>query len=324
MVSALLVVLVLAMIASVRLGAAGLSWHDFFHAYFHYTGTTDDVIVRQLRMPRVFVAVEVGAALAVAGGVIQGMTRNPLADPGILGINAGAALFVAIGIEIVGVSTPSQFVWFAFPGAALGTLLAFTLALVGRGRPTALKLTLAGAITGSVLTALTEAIIVLKSDVAGDYSLWALGDVGGRSIDVVYVTAPIVAVGLIIAFALGGSLNAVSLGEEMAHALGVGVMRTRVLGLLATVLLAGAAVAAAGPIVFVGVAVPNGIRALVGNDYRWLLPVSALGGAIFVLCADLVGRIVDRPTELQTGIVVAIVGGPIFLALVSRRRLARV
>jgi len=309
-------------VTEVRLGAAGLTWDQFFHAYFHYTGTAGDIIVRRLRGPRLFVAVEVGIALAVAGTVIQGLTRNPLADPGILGVNAGAGLFVVIGIGIFGARSPYQFVWFAFPGAALAAAVAFFLAAVGKGRATPLKLTLAGVITASIFSALTEAVVFLSVAVADDYRFWAVGDVGGRYMNVVYATAPFVLVGLVIALPMGRALNSLSLGEDVARSLGQRVTLTRLAGVLAVILLAGGSVAAAGPIAFVGLAVPNAVRSLVGNNYRWILPIAAISGAAFVLGTDIVARLIERPAEIETGVIISAIGAPVFLILVSRRRLA--
>ena len=314
--------LAVASIASARFGAAGISWHAVFHAYLHDTGSDDDVIVRDLRGPEILVAIEVGAALAAAGALMQGLTRNPLADTGILGINAGAALFVIIGIAEFGVTSPEELAWFAFPGAALGTGLAFSLAVVGRGRATPLKLTLAGVITGAILGGFTQLVLFLHPQIAQNYIFWASGDVNGRTMQVVYDTGPVVAVGIAAAILLGPALNGLSLGEDVARSLGQRVERTRLGATLATVLLAGAAVAAAGPMAFVGLAAANIVRSLIGNDYRWILPLSAVYGAAFVVTADLVGRVILRPEELETGIAVSIIGAPIMIYLVSRRRLA--
>jgi iron complex transport system permease protein len=306
---------------ALRVGAADMTWQEFFHAYFHYTGTDDDIIVRGLRGPRMFISVEVGAALATAGAVIQGLTRNPLADPGILGINAGAALFVVLGIGVFGAAQADQYVWFAFPGALLAALVAFVLAAVGRGRPTPLKLTLAGVITAALCGALTEAVTFLSPAVANDYRFWAVGDVGGRDMSVVDAVTPPIVIGLLLAMPIARALNGLSLGEEVARSLGQRVALTRFVAVAAVILLAGGSVAAAGPIAFVGLAVPNAVRALVGNDYRWILPLSGVLGAVFVLAADIVARTIVRPAEIETGLVIEAIGAPVFLFLVSRRRL---
>ena len=318
---ALPVALLVSAAASVRVGAAGLTWQQFFHAFVHYTGTDDDIIVRSLRVPRLLVSVEVGSALAVAGGVMQGLTRNPLADPGILGINAGAALFVVIGIGVFGATAPGQYLWFAFFGAVLAAAAAFAISATGRGRPTPLKLTLAGVITAALCGALTDAVTFLSPAIADDYRFWIIGDVGGRNLSVVYATAPAVLAGLLIALPAGRALNALSLGEDVARSLGQRTGLTRAAAVAAVVLLAGGAVAAAGPIAFVGLAVPNAVRSLTGNDYRWILPMSAVAGAVFVVCADIIARVIERPAEIETGLVISAVGAPVFLYLVSRRRL---
>lgn len=306
---------------SLRVGAAGMSWTEFFHAYFHYTGTDDDIIVRSLRGPRLLISVEVGAALAVAGAVIQGLTRNPLADPGILGVNSGAALLVVIGIGVFGANQPGQYVWFAFPGALLAALVAFAISAAGKGRPTPLKLTLAGVITASLCGALTEAVTFLSPAVANDYRFWAIGDVGGRNMTVVAAVTPPILAGLLAAMALSRALNGLSLGEDVARTLGQRVGLTRLAAVVAVVLLAGGSVAAAGPIAFVGLAVPSAVRALAGNDYRWILPLSAVGGAVFVLGTDIVARTIERPAEIETGLVIEAIGAPVFLFIVARRRL---
>lgn len=318
-----LVLLVVLASAAVRLGSVTLSWHQFWHALFHSTGTDDDVIVRDLRLPEVLVAVEVGAALAVAGGLMQGLTRNPLADPGILGVNAGASLFVVLAIAVLGLQLPSQFEWFALPGAAFGTGLSLVLALVGRGRPTPLKLTLAGVINASILGAGTAMVIFLSPAIAQSYSLWVGGSVDGRTMSVVYATAPLIATGLLLAVGLGQALNGLSLGEEVARGLGQRVGRTRLLATVAAVLLAGGSVAAAGPIGFIGLAVPNAVRRLTGHDYRWVLPLSAVYGAVFLVAVDLASRYVLRPQQIPTGIAVSAIGGPLFIWIVARRQLVR-
>ncbi|MEJ1960996.1 MAG: iron ABC transporter permease [Gammaproteobacteria bacterium] len=319
-----LTALLLVSVAALQFGAVELHWHAIFDAYLNYSGSRSDVIVRDLRAPGLFVAVEVGAALAVAGGLMQGVTRNPLADPGILGVNAGAAMSTVVAIGIFHVSAPEKLVWYAFPGAVLGTVLSFSLALAARGRMTPLKLTLAGVITASMLGAATALVVLLNPSVGDNLRFWFLGDVNGRSMHVVLATAPFVVVGLVVAVMLGRSLNALSLGEDTARSLGQNVTRIRITSSAAAVLLAGGAVAAAGPIGFVGLAVPNGVRLLVGNDYRWILPLSAIYGAAFGVAVNLAARVVLRPETIETGVAIALIGTPIFLVLVSRRQLAQV
>ncbi|WP_261562100.1 FecCD family ABC transporter permease [Frankia tisae] len=315
------VLLVFTAVLSLRVGAAPVGWHQFVHALFHYTGTQQDMIVRDLRGPRVLVAMEVGIGFAVAGTLVQGLTRNPLADPGIFGINAGAALSVVIGISVFGAVRPAEYVWFAFPGALAASTTAFVISIAARGRPTPVTLTLAGVITATLCSAVTGIITFLNPAVAEGFQFWVIGNVGGRGIKVVVATAPVVVLGLAVALTLGRSLNALSLGEDVARTLGQRVGVTKAAAIVAVILLAGASVAAAGPIAFVGLAVPNALRTIIGDDYRWLLPLSALTGATFVLGTDVIGRVIDRPTEFQTGLVISAIGAPLFLYLVSRRRI---
>lgn len=311
--------LVVACPVGLRLGAASISWHDVAHALFDYRGSYTDVVVRDFRVPEVLIAIEVGAALAVAGALMQGLTRNRLADPGILGINAGASLFVVLGIVLIGVSAPIDFVWFAFPGAVLGVGMGSLVAIVGRGRSTPLKLTLGGVITGTILGTATQIVVMLNPLLSGEQVYWATGDVNGKTMSVLYATLPMVAVGLLIAMPLGRALNGMSMGEDIARSLGQRVAATRAAVILATTLLAGGAVAAVGPFAFVGFAVPHIVRARVGNDYRWILPLCAVYGAALVVVAEIVGRVIITPNVMPTGEVIAIGGGVMFLVSVCRR-----
>lgn len=316
--------LLLAVGFGVRYGALPIGWHAFFHAFLHDTHSYDDEVVRDQRAPEVLLAVTVGAALAVAGAVMQGLSRNPLADAGILGITPGASLAVVIGMAYFSAASYVSFVLWALPGALVGVLVGYGIALTGPGRPTPLKLTLAGVITGSLLGAGTEIIVFLHPQLQLSYVFWATGDVDGRNMPVVYATAPFIAAGLLIAMPLGRALNGLSLGDDLARTLGQHVERTRLAVLIATVLLAGASVAAAGPIGFIGLAAPTCVRALVGNDYRWIIPLAAVYGAIFLVVADILSRVVMAPTVIPSGLVVSILGVPFFVVMVSRRRLVNV
>jgi iron complex transport system permease protein len=311
-------------LVGVRVGALPLSWHDVFHAFVHDTGTYDDQVLLDQRLPEVVLAVAVGAALAVSGAVLQGLSHNPLADAGILGITPGASLFVVVGMAYFGASSYVSFVWWALPGALVGVLLGYGFALAGRGPITPLKLTLAGVITGTILGAGTEIVVFLSPQLQLSYVFWATGDVDGRNIPVVWATAPFIIVGLLVAIPLGRALNGLGLGEDVARALGQRVERTRAAAILATVLLAGAAVAAAGPIGFIGLAAPTIVRSMVGNDYRWILPLSAVYGAVFLVIADILSRIVMAPRVIPSGLVMAVIGVPFFLFRVARTKMTKV
>lgn len=316
--------LVVSCLASVAVGAKGIPLDAVWQALTTPTGTEDDVIVLQLRLPRTLFGVLVGAALGLAGALIQGHTRNPLADPGLLGINAGAGFFVVIGIYLLGVTSPIGYVWFALAGAALAGVVVFLAGGTGRGGPTPVTLALAGAAVAALLVALTSAVILADVDTLDAYRFWVVGSLAGRPIEVLTQVCWFLGVGALLALASAPALNALALGDDVARSLGYSVARIRATGILAITLLAGTATAMCGPIAFVGLVVPHVIRSFTGPDHRWLLPCSALFGAVLLLVADVVGRIVVRPGELQVGIVLALIGGPFFVALVRRRSLVNV
>jgi iron complex transport system permease protein len=285
-------------------------------------GVNDHLIVRSLRVPRTFAGLLVGMALGVAGAMMQGLARNPLADPGILGVNAGAALFVVIAIHVFGVGSLLGYVWFAFAGAAVTSVAVYTLSALGREGATPVKLALAGAAVTAFMASITSAILLLDVATLDQFRFWAVGSLAGRDSRLVTQVAPFVAVGVVMALASGRILNALALGDDVARALGQKVGLARAFSAASVVLLVGAATAAAGPIGFVGLTVPHVARAITGPDYRWVLPYSAVLAPILLLGADVVGRVIARPGEVQVGIVTALVGSPFFVALVRRRKLA--
>jgi iron complex transport system permease protein len=292
-------------------------------AIWHYDPSLNDhLIVRSLRVPRTVLGLAVGAALGLAGAVMQGVTRNPLADPGILGIEAGASLAVVIGIYAFGIGSLAGYVWFAFAGAAAASVVVYTLGSMGRGGATPVKLALAGAALASLLGSFTSAILLTDLATLDQFRFWVVGSLAGRGGDIAVQVLPFLAVGTILALGSARSLNALALGDDVARSLGQRVHAARAVAALAVVILCGAAVAAAGPIAFVGLTIPHVARALCGPDYRWVLPWSMVLAPVLLLGADIIGRLVARPGELQVGIVTALVGAPFFIALVRRRRLA--
>ena len=319
----LLALLVLALLASIAFGTKIIPLSHVWSALVAPTGTEDDVVIRSLRVPRTLLGLLVGVALGLAGALIQGHTRNPLADPGLLGVNAGAAFFVVVGIYVFGVTTLLGYVWFAFAGAMVASTAVFLLGSAsGRGSPTPVSLALAGAALSFLLGGLVSAIILTDTNALDAYRFWNVGSLAGRDSAVAGQVVWFIVAGVLIALASAPALNALSLGDDVARSLGQSVRRTRVLGVVAITLLAGGATAACGPIAFVGLVVPHLARSLTGPDHRWLLPASALMGAVLLLAADVLGRVVARPGELQVGIVLAIVGAPFFIALVRRKKLA--
>lgn len=272
------------------------------------------------RIPRTVLAVVVGAALGVSGALMQGVTRNPLADPGILGVNMGASLAVVVGIAFFGLTAASSFLWVAIVGAGVTATAVYTIGSLGRGGPTPLKLALAGAASSAALASFISAIMLPRGDVSGSIRSWQIGGVGGGTFESIRLALPFLAVGFLVAMLSARSLDSLALGDELAAGLGERVAVARASAALAAVVLCGAATAVTGPIGFVGLVVPHACRLLVGVDHRWLLPFSAVVGAALLTGADVLGRIVARPAEIDVGIVTALVGAPFFIYIVRRQK----
>ncbi len=308
-------------LASLAIGSRAVPLHDVIAAFTNYDGSDAHAIVRDLRVPRTELGLLIGAALGAAGALMQGTTRNPLAEPGILGINAGAAFAVVVAIRFLGASSVSAYMAFALAGAGLTTVLVLGLGASGRGGPTPVRLALAGAVLTALLVSLTSAVLVFDAETLDAFRFWIAGSIAGRDADVALAVLPVIAAGMAIAFATGRSLNALALGDDVARALGQRVGRVRAVACLGFVLLAGGAVAAAGPIAFVGLVVPHVARGVVGADYRWIVPYAVVLGAVLLLASDVIGRIIAWPADLGVGIVTPLVGAPFFIALVRRRKL---
>ena len=318
-----LAALTLVVLCSIAVGTKPIAVRTVLDALFHYDATSNDhLIVRSLRIPRTIVGLMVGVALGLAGAVMQGVARNPLADPGILGVNAGASLFVVVAIYTFGIGSLLGYVWFAFAGAALTSVVVYSLGSLGREGATPVKLALSGAAITAFLGSITTAILLIDVATLDQFRFWAVGSLSGRDGSIATQLAPFIAVGTIMALASGRALNALALGDDVARSLGQKVGLARLFSAASVVLLVGAATAAAGPIGFIGLTVPHVARAIAGPDYRWVLPYSAVLAPILLLGSDIIGRVVARPAELQVGIVTALVGSPFFVALVRRRKLA--
>jgi iron-siderophore transport system permease protein len=281
-----------------------------------------EAIVWGVRLPRTVCAVLVGLALGLSGALMQGLTRNPLADPGLLGVSAGASFAIVVAVAGLGVSSATGYVWFAFAGAFAGAVAVHLLGGLGHGGATPVKIALAGIALTFLLGSCTSAIVLRHPESLDRYRFWSAGSLTGADPALLWRMSPFLAAGAVLAVTAGPALNSLALGDDTAIALGrrLGAIRVRVV--LAITLLAGAAVAIAGPIVFIGLVVPHAARLITGPDHRWLLPVTALLAPCLLLFADIVGRVVARPEEVQAGIVVAFLGGPFFIALVRRQRMA--
>ncbi|MHC1560166.1 FecCD family ABC transporter permease [Actinomycetospora sp. C-140] len=324
---ALVGVALLVLLVSIGLGSRDIGLTQSWALLWGGPGAgdgTEAAIVRELRVPRGLLALAVGAALGLAGAVMQGLSRNPLADPGLLGVNAGAAAAVVAAIGVFGVGTITGYVWFGLVGAAVAMAVVHVLGATGRASGTPDRLVLAGAAVTAVLIALVNAALVLSPRTFDSFRFWNLGSLSGRGLDVLVAVAPFVAVGVLAAFAMARALDTLALGDRAGRALGLDVERTRVLAGAVVTVLAGAATAAVGPIAFLGLAVPHVVRFLVGPVHRWLLPYTAVLGAIVLLVADVVGRVVAPPGEIQVGVTTAVLGVPVFVALCRRRRLVGV
>ncbi|MGW2487060.1 FecCD family ABC transporter permease [Streptomyces sp. NPDC001606] len=314
------VVLLLVALASIAIGAKALSPDQVWHGLFQDTGTYGDVVVDE-RLSRTVLGLLAGAALGLAGAVLQALTRNPLADPGLLGINAGASAAVVTAITYFGVTSLTGYVWFAFLGAAVvGALVWF---LGGSRGATPVRLALAGTAISTALYGYLQAAMILDDAALARMRFWTVGSLASASDATIVQVLPFLAVGMVLALALARPLNAVEMGDDTARALGAGLGRTRALAMLAAVLLCGAATAACGPIAFVGLMVPHAVRSFTGPDLRWILPYATVLSPVLLLGADVIGRVVARPAELQVGIVTALIGGPVFIFLVRRRRTAQ-
>lgn len=315
-------VLAVVVVCSIAFGSKPISLGTVWQALLESDGSNDHLIVRSLRVPRTLLGLGVGIALGLAGGVMQGVTRNPLADPGILGVDAGAALAVVIAIYTFDVGSLSQYVWFAFAGAGIASVVVYLLGSLGRGGATPVKLALAGAALSALLTSLTSTVLLLDVQTLDQYRFWIVGSLAGRDGEIIGQVVPFLVVGVVLALLSARSLNTLALGDDVARSLGMRVPLARALSALAVVVLCGSATAAAGPIAFVGLTVPHVARAICGPDYRWILPWSLVLAPTLLLGADTIGRVIARPGEVQVGILTAFIGAPFFIALVRRRKLA--
>lgn len=310
------VILLACLMAGITWGAADIDPATVWQALTHFDGSTNHLIIRTVRLPRAIMAVVIGAALAVAGAIVQGLTRNPLASPDILGIEAGAAFAIVVAVFRFG-SSPSSLasIGFAFAGAAIVAVLVYWLGSLGRYGLTPMRLIIAGAALSYLVTSLTTSVLILSQRTLDEIRFWLAGSLAGKDLETLLQILPYVGVGLAMAIALSRQLTILALGEDVAQGLGLRTAWIKAAAATAVVLLAGSAVALAGPIGFIGLVVPHMTRFLVGVDYRWILPYSALLGGILLSLADLAARVIIQPQELPVGIMTALVGAPFFIYL---------
>ncbi|MGT2425803.1 FecCD family ABC transporter permease [Amnibacterium kyonggiense] len=305
--------------ASIVFGVRAVTWPDVVGGLSGASDTVAEAAVLK-RVPRTVLAMLVGAALGLAGAAMQGVTRNPLADPGILGVTTGASLAVVTGIAFFGLSVPTSMTWVAIAGAAGAAVLVYAVGSLGRGGATPLKLALAGAASSAAFSSLISAVLLPRVDALSRFRFWQVGGVGGAEPGRILQVLPFLAVGAAVCILSARGLNSLALGDDVAAGLGAHVGRTRLAAAGGAILLCGAATAVAGPIGFVGLAVPHLCRLLVGLDHRWLFPASAVAGAALLTGADVIGRLVARPSEVDVGIITALVGAPVFIWIVRRQK----
>ncbi|MCW2289052.1 iron complex transport system permease protein [Leucobacter luti] len=318
---ALSVVLLLAVsAASIAIGSAALPLSTVWSAFTAPDGGIDHATILTLRVPRTLLGLLIGASLAVAGALMQGLTRNPLGDPGILGVNAGAGFAIVLGVSVWGVTRISDYLWFGFLGAVVAGAVVYAVAARGPGGATPLRLTLVGVALSAVLMGFSHTLAMLNTQTFDRMRFWGAGTLADRPDGTIAVILPFITAGFLLAVTCARGMNALALGDDLARSVGSRVGWTRARGMLAVTLLCGAATAAAGPIGFVGLMVPHAVRFLVGPDQRWILPFSLVLGPVLVLSADVLGRIIVAPAELQVGVVTAFLGAPVLIALVRGTR----
>lgn len=313
-----LVLLGVLVLLSLMVGSGNMTWSQAWQALTNPGTSTDDVIVQTLRIPRTQLAILVGAALGIAGVIIQAITRNPLADPGILGVNAGAYLAVALGAAFFGVTAPAQQVWWSMVGALVAAATVYLVGAAGRAGESPATLVLSGVALGAVLTGISTAVSLSHPEVFDRLRFWNAGSLQGRQANTVMAVLPFIVVGLLIAVLISRSLNVFALGEDLARTLGARTTRTRALGLVAITILCGAATAAAGPISFFGLMVAFVARLVVGPDLRWIVAISLVYAPAMFLASDILGRVLVS-SELPVGVVTAFLGAPLLIWLIRRK-----
>ena len=311
--------LLLVCILSLVFGTRAVPLRDVFDALQGGTDGIGEAAARK-RLPRTVLAMLIGAALAISGATMQAVTRNPLAEPGILGVSSGASLAVVIGVAFWGISDPYSYMGLAVLGAAAASVFVYVVGSMGRGGATPLKLALAGAATTAAATSLISAILLPRVDVMSTFRFWQIGGVGGASWDRIGIITPFLALGALVCVFNARGMNTLALGDDMAAGLGANVFRTRIASAAGAVVLCGVATAIAGPIAFVGLVVPHVCRLLIGTDHRWLLPFSAIAGAALLVGADVVGRVIARPEEIEVGIITSVIGAPVLIWVVRQQR----
>ena len=312
-----IIVLIVAMVASVILGVTEVTIQSALDAYLNFDNSNQHIIIRTVRLPRALIAAAVGASLAIAGALMQALTRNPLASPAIFGVNAGAGFFIVIAVSFFSVSI-TELTWFAFLGAGINSLAVYILGSSGREGLTPLKLTLSGAALTALFSSLTQGLLVVNEKTLDEVLFWLTGSVAGRELEVLQIIFPYLLIGWLGSFVMAKALDTLTMGEDIAKGLGQRILIVKILVALIVILLAGGSVAIAGPIGFIGIIIPHIARSLVGRDFRWLIPYCALLGAILLVLADISARFIIMPQEIPVGVMTAFIGTPFFVYIARR------
>lgn len=317
----LLILLGVCILASLAFGSRMVDWTDVLDGLFHPDAQSHEANVVRQRIVRTIFSLMCGAALGVSGALMQAVTRNPIADPSILGVNTGASLFVVCGIAFLNISSANQYIWLAIAGAIITAIFVFGIGSMGSGGATPLKLVLAGAATSAILSSLVVAVMIPRTNVMDQFRFWQVGSVGAGNWDSISLFIPFLIVGILIAIITAPALNALALGDEVAKGLGVRTVTIRLVAALGGVLLCGVATALAGPIGFIGLLATHLIRLVIGPDLRYVIPLSALSGAIILTISDVCGRLLGSPGELEVGIVTAFIGAPILILITMKAKM---
>ncbi len=318
-----LAMLALSIFLSVALGSRAIPFSEVIKTLFNGSYESFEANVVRARIPRTVFGVLAGAALGVSGVLMQAITRNPIADPSILGVNTGASLMVVIGMAFFHISAGVEYVVLSFIGGIVTAVFVYGIASLGYGGVTPIKLALSGAATSTALGSLVSIIMMPNDRVMEQFRFWQVGSVGGTNWDDIEIVLPFIAVGIFVAFAIAPALNTMALGDEMATGLGVNVKFVRGIAAIAGVLLCSTVTAFAGPIGFVGLMIPHLMKLLVGPDYRYLIPVSILGGSSLLVISDVIGRVAGSPGELEVGVVTAVIGAPVFVGIVRKAKVGK-
>lgn len=310
----------LCVLASLAWGSKNVGFSEAINALLNSTDLSFSALVVRERIPRTIFGIMAGASLGISGALMQSITRNPIADPSILGVNTGASLFVVIGIAYFNISSANQYIWLALAGAGITAVIVYFIGSIGNGGTTPIKLALAGAATSAVLTSLVSAIILPRSDAMDKFRFWQVGSIGGANWDSIRLILPFVIFGLIISVAATPALNVLALGDDVATGLGVNIGVIRVICAVAGVILSGATTAIAGPIAFIGLMIPHTIRLIFGSNLNGIVPLSAIGGAALLIISDVIGRVIGSPGEVQVGIITAFIGAPILIMIARKAK----